>query len=152
GQQAAQVIGVSAYIGRQMLSGVGKQHVFHKGNGRGGAFDIGQNQFNAHQFSSRLKRSAMSLPVKLATQPSGLLNNRMATKPGFGPISNQCGVLAGTLIRSPCWHSTSYILLSTCRVNRPSPATKKRTSSSLWVCSFRNFCRNSAFCGWLASR
>ena len=30
---------------------------------------------------------------------------------------------------------------------QPWPSTKKRTSSSLWRCSSRNFCRNAAFSG-----
>jgi len=41
----------------------------------------------------------MSLPVKSATQPSGVVNKRMHLNRGFSPISNQCVVLAGTLIK-----------------------------------------------------
>ena len=59
------------------------------------------------QFSRRGKRSAMSSPVKSAAQPSGLVNRRTAQKLGLGPMSNQCRVPAGTLIRSPRSHSTS---------------------------------------------
>ena len=38
-------------------------------------------------------------------------------------------------------------LSSTCRVNRPEPATKNRTSSSLWKCSSRNLRRISSRLG-----
>src|SRR6185436_8777897 len=60
-------------------------------------------------------------------------------------MSNQWRVLSGTPMRSPCSHRTSYTLSPMCSVNWPAPATKKRTSSSLCVCSFRNFCGIVAF-------
>ena len=42
-----------------------------------------------------------------ATQPSLLVNSRIATKQGDSLMSNQCRVPSGTPIRSPCSHSTS---------------------------------------------
>ena len=53
------------------------------------------------------KRVAISSPVKCATQPAGSLNSRIQVKAGAEPISNQCGMPAGTEIRSPCSHSTA---------------------------------------------
>jgi hypothetical protein len=50
--------------------------------------------------------AAISLPVNCAIQPSGLSKMRMAVKFGCEPISNQCGVPAGTEIRSFFSHST----------------------------------------------
>ena len=51
--------------------------------------------------SSPGKDREMSLPVNFATQPSLLLNQRRAQNRGALPISNQCRVPAGKLIRSP---------------------------------------------------
>src|SRR3546814_7959461 len=41
--------------------------------------------------------SAIGSPVKSATQPSGETNSRIAVNIGFGPVSNQWRVPAGTL-------------------------------------------------------
>ena len=57
------------------------------------------------QLTSSGKRPAIPSPVKFATQPSGLLNRRIAVKEGFGPMSNQWRVFAGTEMRSSFSHS-----------------------------------------------
>jgi hypothetical protein len=56
----------------------------------------------------------MGVPVKLATQPAGVVNSRMAVKRGVGPMSNQWRVPAGTLIRSP----RSHQVMCTCPAAR----------------------------------
>ena len=119
--------------GRERLGCVGEKDLLDEADATGGAFDISddcldhgivrafRNELNNGvklpagdeprrlqvDQARRLKRLAISLPVKLATQPSGLLNRRMATKRGWEPMSNQCGVLAGTLMRSPLVQRTS---------------------------------------------
>ena len=67
----------------------------------------------------------MSLPVKSATQPSGVVNRRMHLNLGFSPISNQCVVLAGTLIKSPCSHNTAYTLSVDMQVKQAATLDKK---------------------------
>ncbi len=104
------IIGPHVHEVRQARAGIGEQLVLHEGQGCGGAFDIGDDGTDhtlLPQYSSMEgKRLAMSLPVKSATQPSGVVNRRIHLKQGAEPMSNQWVVLAGTLIRSPCSHST----------------------------------------------
>src|SRR5690606_25103918 len=93
----------------QMLLGVGKQYIEDETHRTGGALDVGKDGFDRHQqSSSRGNRPAISSPVNCATQPSGLLNSRIATKWGFSPMSNQCLVPAGTEIRSFFSQRTAY--------------------------------------------
>ena len=100
--------GMGAHMSRQVLAGIGKEYVEDEADGAGGAFDIGQDGLDRHASTSRRgKRWAMSTPVKWATQPSGLSNRRMATKDGDSLMSNQCGVPAGTEMRSSFSQSTA---------------------------------------------
>ena len=73
-----------------------------------------------------------------------VVEKRMALKQGRSPMSNQWRVPAGTLSQSLRSHNTCSTSSPMCRQKRPLPSTKKRTSSSLWVCSERNFWRSSA--------
>src|SRR5690606_25040587 len=142
-------VAVLAHEAGQGAPRVREQHVLHERDAAGRALDVGKDRRrHAVQSPYRGNRLAMSVPVKWPTQPSGSVKKRIATKLGSGPMSNQWVVESGTAIRSPCVHSTSYTRSPTCSVNSPEPATKKRTSSSLWKCSSRNFARISSRCGW----
>src|SRR3546814_14443583 len=72
----------------------------------GRALDIGEDgldvgkMHHAAMVSYLGNISAIGSPVKSATQPSGETNSRIAVNIGFGPVSNQLRVPAGTLIRS----------------------------------------------------
>lgn len=84
-------------IGSQSPGGAGYRE--HSGRSRGRRYPESKTS-GACQFSSSGKLAAILSPVKLATHPSGLLNSLIAVKLGFGPMSNQCFVLAGTEIKS----------------------------------------------------
>lgn len=75
------------------------------GRGHGILRSVAWQRNHTDQLSSKGNSSAIASPVKLATQPSGLLNSRIAVNTGFGPMSNQCFVSAGTEIRSSFSHS-----------------------------------------------
>src|SRR5262249_3358430 len=88
----------------QMLARIRKQHVAHEGDVPHRAFDIEEERLDHDSYFGTV--SAILSPVNVATQPSGVVNRRIAAKRGLGPMSNQCRVCFGTDKRSPCSHTT----------------------------------------------
>src|SRR5690606_2891953 len=84
------------------LTRIGKENLMHKDERCRRPFDIRDDgAIAAHAALSNFgKRDAISSPVKWPTHPSGVVKMRMAQKSGAGPVSNQCVIPAGTLMRS----------------------------------------------------
>lgn len=98
------LVSMRAHIAVHSLARVWKEDVAHESDRAYRAFDIDERYGGAkmHRYASSFgKFAAMLSPVKSATQPSGLMKSRIAVNSGFGPMSNQCFVPPGTLMRSP---------------------------------------------------
>ncbi|KAG1532899.1 hypothetical protein G6F50_016053 [Rhizopus delemar] len=102
----------------QRLAGISEQHVLDERDAAGGAFDVGQDDAGLHG-SGRL---------------GGYVTGELLRDVAGGEVTEPAIRLGEEADR----HEARLVahveptLSPTCRVNRPEPATKKRTSSSVW--------------------
>ena len=99
--------------------------------------------------SRRVGRASESFPDRVAGEVADpavlLLEEPDRREVGLEPMSNQCRVPAGHRQQVAAFaHHRKYFAARDAGRSRLVPATKKRTSSSAWRCSARNFDRAAA--------